>query len=58
MCTFGATPTMPLPFLAAAIVPATWVPCSPTGRQAPARVSSLPYAQDADLVASKLSFRS
>ena len=24
--TFGATPTMPMPFAAAAIVPAVWVP--------------------------------
>jgi hypothetical protein len=38
----GATPTMPAPLRAAAIVPATCVPCSPTGRQAPGRVSILP----------------
>jgi hypothetical protein len=38
----GATPTMPLPSLAAAIVPATCVPCAATGRQAPGRVSALP----------------
>ncbi len=38
----GATPIAPLPFLAAATVPATWVPCSSTSRQAPARVSGLP----------------
>jgi len=38
----GATPTTPLPFLAAAMVPATWVPCVSTSRQAPARVSGLP----------------
>src|SRR5882757_2626070 len=54
----GATPTMPLPSLAAAIDPATCVPCSPTGRQAPGRVSSFPYAQDADLAASKFALRS
>jgi hypothetical protein len=38
----GATPTTPLPFFAAAMVPATWVPWVPTSRQAPARVSALP----------------
>ena len=38
----GATPMTPLPFLAAAIVPATCVPCVPTSRQAPVRVSALP----------------
>src|SRR5204863_382656 len=38
----GATPTIPMPFFAPAIVPATCVPCSPTGRHAPGRVSALP----------------
>jgi hypothetical protein len=54
----GATPTMPLPSLAAATEPATWVPCSPTGRQAPGRVSTLPYAHDAERAASKFALRS
>jgi hypothetical protein len=27
MVTFGATPTIPVPFEAAAMVPAVWVPC-------------------------------
>src|SRR4051794_35228474 len=54
----GATPIIPAPFFAPAIVPATCVPCSPTGRQAPGRVSTLPYAQDADFDASKFAFRS
>ena len=32
--TLGATPTIPMPFFAAAIVPAVWVPCPLSSCQA------------------------
>lgn len=54
----GATPMTPLPFLAAATVPATCVPWVPTSRQAPVRASGLPYAQDAESAALKFGARS
>ncbi len=54
----GATPMTPLPFFAAAMVPATWVPWVSTSRQAPVRVSGLPYAQETESAASKFGARS
>jgi hypothetical protein len=52
----GATPVMPTPFLAAAISPATCVPCGlpdSLGRHAPSVVSGLPVTQLTDASRSK-----
>ncbi len=44
--TLGATPTIPIPFLAAAIVPAVWVPCPLSSIHAAGLVSGTPPIQD------------
>src|SRR6266550_4325085 len=45
--TSGATPTMPIPFAAAAIVPAVWVPWPLSSFQAAGLLSGAPLTQDA-----------
>src|SRR6266849_3923850 len=44
--TFGATPTMPMPFRAAAIVPAVWVPWPLSSFHADGEVLVLPPMQE------------
>ena len=56
--TFGATPTIPIPFAAAAMVPAVWVPCPLSSAQAAGLVSGAPLMQDALLAKSTLAAKS
>src|SRR5713226_6715040 len=46
ICTLGATPTMPTPFFAAAMVPAVWVPCPLSSFQAAGSWFGTPPIQD------------
>ena len=45
--TFGATPTMPIPLEAAAIVPAVWVPWPLSSSHAPGELSATPPMHEA-----------
>jgi hypothetical protein len=56
--TLGATPTIPMVFLAAAIVPAVWVPCPLSSIHAAGLVSGAPLTQDALSAASTFGARS
>src|SRR2546428_10313389 len=56
--TFGATPTMPMPFLAAAMVPAVWGPWPLSSIQADGLVFGTPVTHETLLPESTLAARS